>query len=283
MDEYRRIRLDLTGFDPDFLSAVIFQQGALGIEEFSEETWFAFFPGQFNLKDFGQLAEQLKKMNPDLEPDQLVMTSLEARDWNTEWKKYFRPLKIGEKVWVSPPWDKPEIGPGKYVIIIDPQMAFGSGSHESTQLVIEAMQKYLHKQDRVLDAGTGSGILAILAGKMGCREVCAFDTDPVALENARHNANLNRISDIRFFVDDGSHLPDGEFDLVLANINKNVLLKLLPRLSEKLNPAGRIIFSGILESDEADFKKAMRRNFSFFPTLRKNEWIAICAEKRLVT
>jgi len=109
MKTYKQIRLDINGFDKDILSAILFNRGALGIEEFSNNLWFIFMPSEFNLTDLGELSDYLKKVNHNFGLNQIVMTKLEERDWIAEWKNYFSPIKIGKKVWITPPWENVEI------------------------------------------------------------------------------------------------------------------------------------------------------------------------------
>ncbi len=276
---YLKIRLGINGFDPEMLPAVLFETGCLGIEEFSADTWLAYFPAEFGENNLSSLMDRLQAIHPGLHPDQVAITPLPASDWNSEWKKHFRPLKVGEKIWVAPPWDLPEVAAGETVIIIDPQMAFGTGGHESTRLMIRAVEKYVRKGDTVLDAGSGSGILSILARKLGAVSVFGFDIEPEAIENAYHNLELNHTDGIEFRIGDQSVIPAGEFGLVLANINRNVLLDMFSLLAEKTQKGGRLVLSGLLDSDEKTVLRQKPRQLLLVEKQQENEWIALIFEK----
>ncbi|MEJ2052154.1 MAG: 50S ribosomal protein L11 methyltransferase, partial [Calditrichota bacterium] len=214
-------------------------------------------------------------------PEQILVTSHKEENWNEEWQKHFQPVKIGKFIWVAPPWDLPNLREGDILIQIDPQMAFGTGSHETTQLMIRAMQKFCRERMTVLDAGAGSGILAILASKLGASRVIGFDIEPEAIENARHNARLNQVASIDFRLGDEQEIPDDKFDLVLANINRNTLIRLIPILRQHLKQNGILIMSGILLTDEPDLAKVYEDGFNCQERLTENEWIALVLKKIL--
>lgn len=272
---YLQLRLELSGFNSDVLSALLFREGCLGIEELSRHIWLVYFPPDTAESSISSLVERLQELNPRFRMDQFLITRLPETDWNAEWRKYFRPQRAGKKVWVAPPWEVPRLSPGEILVIIDPQMAFGTGSHQSTRLVILAMEKYLHSGDAVLDAGTGSGILSILAKKMGAGKVFAFDIEADAIENAKHNMKLNDVRRIEFRVGDLSVVPSGQYDLILANINREVLLDLLPPLAEKLAAGGRLILSGFLIDDRETMINAVPSGLRQIDELVLDEWLAL--------
>lgn len=279
MANYLQIRLELSGLNPDILSAVLFREGCLGIEEFSDDVWLVYFPETTAESRISRLVERLRELHPRFRPDQLLITRLPESDWNGEWRKYFRPLRAGKTVWVAPPWDVPRLTPGEILVIIDPQMAFGTGSHQSTRLVILAMEKYLRPGDTVLDVGTGSGILSILAKKIGARDVFGFDIEYDAIENAHHNLKLNRVSGIEFQVGDLSVVPNRKYDLILANISREVLLDMLPTLAEKLASGGRLILSGFLIDDREIMINAIPSGLQLLDELHLDEWLGLVLKK----
>lgn len=278
---YYQIRMNLQGFDKDILSAVLFAEGCSGVEEFAEDTWLVYLDGTQDRQKLAALCNRITALNPDMQPDQLLVTSHEAEDWNSEWKKHFQPLRIGEHIRVAPPWDLPELKKGDILIQIDPRMAFGTGSHETTKLMIRAMEKYCQGEISVLDAGTGSGILAILARKLGAKRVFGFDIEPEAIENAIHNARLNQIDDIDFRLGDEQVIPGEKFDLILANINRNTLIALIPVLKKYLKQNGILIISGILQSDEPAMDDVIQDGFELWERLIENEWSVLVLKKIL--
>jgi ribosomal protein L11 methyltransferase len=278
---YYQIRMNLQGFDKDILSAVLFSEGCSGVEEFAEDTWLVYLDGTQDRQKLAALCTRVTALNPDMQPDQLLVTSHEAEDWNSEWKKHFQPLRIGEHIRVAPPWDLPELKKGDILIQIDPRMAFGTGSHETTKLMIRSMEKYCQGEISVLDAGTGSGILAILARKLGAKRVVGFDVEPEAIENAIHNARLNQIDNIDFRLGDEQVIPGEKFDLILANINRNTLIELIPVLKKYLKQNGILIISGILQTDEPAMTPVIRDGFERLERLTENEWSALVLKKIL--
>ncbi|MCK4824407.1 50S ribosomal protein L11 methyltransferase, partial [bacterium] len=157
--------------------------------------------------------------------------TIPAQDWNSQWRKNFKPIKVTSRIIVKPPWEKCNCSGNQVVVDIMPRMAFGTGTHETTQLCLALLEIYMKPGEAVLDIGTGSGILAITAAKLGACCVLAVDTDEHAVENARENVVQNgvegRVEVLKGTVDS---IVSRTFDLILANINRNILTTLLPKL-----------------------------------------------------
>lgn len=277
--EYLVMELSVSEFDKDLLSSELFSHGCAGIEEFSDDRWRIYFSLVLSARQQQQLLEKLKRLNPSLDLKETIFSVQPQQDWNAEWKKHYRPLNITGRIWVAPPWEQPRLKKGEILLIIDPQMAFGTGNHESTQLMIRALEKYLTPNLRVLDAGTGSGILAILAKKLGAIEVFAFDIEPEAIDNARHNALINKTTEIDFRCGDFTVVPAGEFDVILANINRNILLELMSSFRKVLRRNGLLILSGILTSDEEVLQKAMSGWLEYLEKFEDKDWISLVLKK----
>jgi len=185
----------------------------------------------------------------------LKLTSRREEDWANAWKAHFHVHRIGEHVVVRAPWHKYEPNGGDDVVVeLDPGMAFGTGLHPSTKLCMVGLEREIELGDRVLDVGTGSGILAIAAVKLGAGKVDALDIEPVAVrsavENAERNGVANRVTIALGSV--GEDHPDvGTYDLVLANIIARILIELAPGIAAAVAPAGRLVLSGIIETREA--------------------------------
>ncbi len=273
------MEIAVSNLDKDLLSAALFQNGCAGIEECSSHRWRIYFSNALSPSRQRSIIRNLRTMLPSLEPDSIVFSLNSWQDWNEEWKKYFRPIKVTSRIWVAPPWHLPPRRKEEICLIVDPQMAFGTGSHESTQLMIRAMEKYMPPHARVLDVGTGSGILAILARKLHARQVFACDIEPEAIENARHNADLNDVHDITFQCGELPMIFAANFDVILANINLGVLLDLIPDLANKLKPQGVLILSGILIVDEQSMLQAAVNHFMCIERFEKREWLALVLEK----
>lgn len=194
----------------------------------------------------------------DLSPvGELRRQEVAEEDWANGWKEYFHPLKIGAIV-IKPSWREWQESPGELIITLDPGMAFGTGLHPTTRLMLEALQKHVHADTTVLDLGSGSGILAIAAAKLGAR-VIASDVDSVAVEVAAGNVSANTMSH-RISVRHGSLdiLAGERVDLILANIIASVLITLARPLREALRPGAAVLASGIIQERLEEVCEAFR-------------------------
>ena len=280
LKSYVELRLPLQGMDSDALSGVLFRHGCLGIQEISEKEWIVYFPGNWSPEHLQQLFAALHQFHPQFNKEQVHIETIPHRDWNAEWRKFFKPIEATEGVWVRPPWEELPANARGLEIIIDPQMAFGTGHHETTRLMMQAMQKSTVKNASVLDLGTGSGILAILAEKMGASGVVGVDIDPEAIDNAQHNRALNRADKIEFLVGDISAVEDRLFSLVLANIHFDVLLNLALPIYHILQDEGRLILSGILQTDVNRLSYIYKHaGLVVEERFTLNEWAALVLEK----
>jgi ribosomal protein L11 methyltransferase len=189
--------------------------------------------------------------------DFLIETgSLADQDWGENWKKFFKPLRVTERIIVKPPWIALSPKKGEIVIDIHPGMAFGTGTHSSTKLILRALEKNLKgKKPSVLDVGTGSGILSIAAARLGAREVWALDVDVVAVENARENLLQNSVSKTVTVMRGSVGSVRKRFDLLLANIDYKSLRRMRIALLRHLKTEGLLIVSGILERDAEAFRR----------------------------
>ena len=201
---------------------------------------------------------------------------IDGDDWIDIWKKHFRPIHLG-KIVVVPEWIKYDKKPDEEIVLLDSNMAFGTGEHETTSMCVELLQKYLRAGDTVLDVGCGSGILGISAAKLGAGKCYLTDIDPIAVESARHNALKNGVAD-RVSVAE-SNLADGaviQADIVLANITAEVLVLLAPDIKKYLKEGGTVILSGIIEDRLEKVKSAyFGQGMSAVEAHKKGEWYAL--------
>jgi ribosomal protein L11 methyltransferase len=184
-----------------------------------------------------------------------ALAEVADEDWGEGWKRHFRPLDVG-RVRVRPSWIEAPPPEGSVEVVLDPGMAFGTGSHPTTALCLAALSDALLVRPgaSVLDVGTGSGLLAIAAKKLGAARVAANDEDPVAVDVARENAQKNGVA-LELTLSPAADIP-GRFDVVVANILANVLVDLAPSLAGKLGPGGVLFLSGILGSQEEEVRRA---------------------------
>jgi ribosomal protein L11 methyltransferase len=197
---------------------------------------------------------------------------LAEEDWVRRSQAQFGPVRAGERLWVVPSWHTPPADPDAIVVRIDPGLAFGTGSHPSTKLVLNRLEEAILGNERVLDYGCGSGILAIAAGKLGAGRLAAVDTDPQALEVAAENARLNGLKLHAALPQD---LAPGTWDLVLANILAGPLVALAPELAARTRQGGLLLLSGILDSQAAEVSAAYRKNFSMKNPVREDDWVLL--------
>lgn len=197
------------------------------------------------------------------------------KNWNEVWESNFEPITIGDKVFVRATFHQPR-PEFLYEIVIDPKMAFGTGHHQTTSMMLQLMLENEFNDKHVLDMGCGTGILAILAAKLGAAEILAIDYDPVCYESAIENAQLNGISNIKAVCGSKEAIPDGPYDTILANINRNILLDQMQRYGEVLKPGGEIYFSGFYETPDLDIiiNEALKYGLIYIIHKKDKEWVA---------
>ncbi len=205
-----------------------------------------------------------------------AVARLEDEDWVRRSQSQFGPLQVGDRLWIVPSWHTPP-DPGAIVVRLDPGLAFGTGSHASTRLVLKYLEKHVRKTDRVLDYGCGSGILAIVAAMLGAADVAAVDIDPQALTTTLENASANGVS-LRVMAPEA--LPAETYDVVLANILAGPLIALEPQLASRTRAGGRIALSGILESQAADVIAAYARDFDIAVGAADEGWALVSGKRK---
>ena len=179
---------------------------------------------------------------------QVETVGVKESDWADVWKKYYKPVRISDRLVIVPAWEEyPENG-RELIVRMDPGMAFGTGTHETTRLCAAFVEKYLKPTDRVMDVGTGSGILAIIAAKLGAREIDAFDIDANAVLVAQRNCADNGAPFIRCAVSDLIAEADGEYDFVCANIVADIIVRMAPDVGAHICHGGLLVVSGIIET-----------------------------------
>lgn len=206
---------------------------------------------------------------------------LENKNWNEEWEKNFQPVVIKDRCIIRASFHIPE-KKYEYDVVINPKMSFGTGHHETTSMMIQHMLEMNLRNKKVMDAGSGTGILAIMASKLGASSVTAFDIEQWAYDNSKENIEQNHCTNI--YVSIGSiesvDLPKASFDVILANINKNVLLDEILVYSHFLKENGQLILSGFYEEDVEDIDAVAKKYFlSMALKNTKNKWASIVYEK----
>jgi ribosomal protein L11 methyltransferase len=272
------------------VSNFLIEQGATGIEELEGDVEWQRLRTYFEqdgkekavLHSLHRYLKSLKEINPEIPRPHVKTTTLPEQDWGENWKRFFKPLQVTSKFVVKPPWSRIRSKRGQIPIDITPGMAFGTGTHATTILCIQALEQRLKKRGlSVLDVGTGSGILSIIAAKLGAQEVWGIDIDGVAVENARENVGKNHVSDIVRIRKGSISALHRKCDVIVANIDLKSLVRMRKPLLSRLNNRGSLILSGILEED----KERIRRHYLETGLLRciketqEGEWVCLTFKK----
>ncbi len=228
--------------------------------------------------------ENILKVLPDMAGFDLGALTVsrqgvKEQDWSECWKQYYKPFRAGKRLVIKPSWENWEKQPGDLIIELDPGMAFGTGTHETTAMCVELIEKH-YRGGKVLDVGTGSGILAIAAARLGATDVLGVDIDPMAVRMARENVEKNGLSaviDIRE-GDLVAGLGDVRCDFAVANILADVIALLAGPMKKHLVPGAQFVCSGILKEREDDVKAVLEKNgYRLFDRLQKGDWVALAA------
>jgi ribosomal protein L11 methyltransferase len=273
------------------VSNFLMEQGIRGIEEVDEDLKSqglrAYFPEDGKekriLHALRRYLKSLKKIIPEIPRTQIITASVPEQDWGENWKRFFKPVQVTSRFVVKPPWSKVRLRRGQIPIDITPGMAFGTGTHATTLLCIRALEERLKKRGlSVLDVGTGSGILSIIAAKLGAREVWGIDIDGVAVENARENIEKNHVSTLVRIRKGGIGCLQKKFDVVVANIDLKSLRRMRRPLSNHLKIRGFLILSGVLK----DEKDRLRQYFietgllEWEKDTEKGDWVCLTFKRK---
>lgn len=202
------------------------------------------------------------------------------QNWNQQWEETIKAQTVGD-FFIKPTWSHEAVPQNKILLEIDPKMSFGTGYHETTRLMLKVLPDVIDENDFVIDAGTGTGILSIAAIKLGAHRVLAFDIDEWSINNTKENILLNEVSENIEVVKGSSEVIDHskKADVVLANIERNIILDIFDDLHSALKEKGRIVLSGLLKSDQHVIEERLGRDYRIKKISQENEWIAIQAKK----
>ena len=218
----------------------------------------------------------------DLGTLQIDTVNVKDEDWSEVWKQFYKPFRAGKSLVVKPTWEPYNPQSGDRVIEIDPGMAFGSGTHETTGMCLELLEEAVHGGERVIDVGTGSGILAIGAALLGAKDVLAIDIDPTAVKVARENVAHNHLEQTVTTLE-GNLLEkvDAQCEVCVANIIADVICMFAAPLNEHIVPGGLFICSGIIKEREQDVVNALTAaDYTILETKRKGEWVAMLSRRK---
>ncbi len=290
---YRECVLEVARDDAEALSETLFDLGALSVSvedadaDTPDEDPLFGEPGHEPTRLAWNRSRVVALLGDDADPALLVVAAanalglspapaytvreVEEQDWVRLTQSQFEPIHIGEHIWVVPSWhDAPE--PDAVVLELDPGLAFGTGSHPTTRLCMEWLEQHVQPGERALDYGCGSGILAIVAKKLGAGETVGVDIDPNAVEASRYNAERNRVEAGFSLPDDA---PEGTFDLVVANILSNPLKLMAAMLCARVRPGGRLVLSGVLERQAEEVAAAYAGAIPLSVWRARDGWVCL--------
>lgn len=243
----------------------------------------AYFAEEDNIEDVLQYVNErlteLKEMGLDLGEAKVEHEKMHEEDWANTWKQYYKPSKVGEKIVVKPIWEEYEAKDEELVVELDPGMAFGTGTHETTRMCIQSLERYVKEESTVFDVGCGSGILAIAAAKLGAKLAVGVDLDPVAVESSIENVGYNDLNNIEILHGNLVEVIDGKADIVVANILAEIICILTDDVKRVLKDGGVFITSGIIH-DRVDMvcEKLEATGFEVIEKNRDGEWNCIVAK-----
>ena len=249
----------------------------------------AYFSSDDNIDAMtAQIAVFLNRLasdHPGATITQPTVTTIRTEDWSTSWKVHFKPLRVGRRLLIVPSWEEAVPGPDDIVLRLDPGMAFGTGGHETTRLCLELLERIMDEMSTfvtpsILDLGTGSGILAMAAVRLGAGRVCAVDIDHLAVKVAQENLTINGLAEYVECSNTTLEKLTGTFDVILANILAEELVRLAPDLSKRLAAGGKLVLSGILAEKEVFVRDGFTGQLlNYIETLRDGEWVALLFQK----
>ncbi|EHL73500.1 MULTISPECIES: 50S ribosomal protein L11 methyltransferase [Bacillus] len=234
------------------------------------------------VEEIKQAINNLVLFDIDIGENKVTISEVHEEEWATAWKKYYNPVKVSEKFTIVPTWEeyKP-VSTDELIIELDPGMAFGTGTHPTTVMCLQALEKIVKPGDRVIDVGTGSGVLSIGAALLGAEKVMAFDLDEVAVRAARLNTKLNKVQDV--VTVQQNNLLDGvseQADVVVANILAEVIVRFAEDAAKVVKPGGYFITSGIIQKKRQEVIEVLTKcGFKIEETMLMEDWVAIIAKR----
>jgi ribosomal protein L11 methyltransferase len=282
------LTVDLPTADAELVEHLLHESGASGLEvrdgtppllpnvrypRAGEVIVVAYFDGK---KAANKASSSLRSRHPALTA---LVEAVEDKDWSNEWKHQIRPVQVG-RFWVGPSWEAPNAPKDKVQLVIEPKMAFGTGDHPTTSMCLAAVDDFMqsHPGASVLDVGTGTGVLALAAKKVGAKKVVATDNDPIAVELSEENAEVNAVKGVEFSTRPLQQVK-GTFDLVVANILANTLIELAPLLCARAKH--KVVLAGVLAPQRADVARAfVKEGLTDLGGMTTGEWVRLDFERK---
>ena len=280
MQNYKQYEISSKPFNIDLLSGLLWELDILGINENDKSLIISTnIESNINLDKVKNLLNILVTENL-IESFEVLESLLENKNWNEEWEKKINVIKVSDNIVIKPSFRKYEPSENELVLVIDPKMSFGTGEHQTTKIVLQLLEKYIKTDDKVLDVGSGTALLGIAASKLGASYVVAVDNDEWCFINGKENAQRNEVEDIDIIMGTINDVNTKDFNLVLANINRNILIEIKESLFAKVKLNGKIILSGILKTDLEEIKRQFTElGLTALEIHQIDEWIGIVLDK----
>jgi ribosomal protein L11 methyltransferase len=271
---YKELTFSVAAEEDYYRDLLINSLSAIGFDTFEEtETGFkAYIPASdYNQESVDLALSEYNEMFSFEYEEKLIP----YQNWNELWESNFEPLEISDQCYVRATFHQPR-PEFKYEVVIDPKMAFGTGHHQTTSMMMRWMLESNFVDKSVLDMGCGTGILAILASKLGAAEIVAIDYDSLCFESTVENSRLNNVNNLKALCGSKEAIPDQQFDIILANINRNILLDQLERYADALTANGSIYLSGFYQGEDLEMikEKAQSLNLEFRGVKEDKDWVA---------
>lgn len=267
-------------FNIDLVSGALWELDILGINEF--DNFITVFTNERSTTNkevinscLNDLVEEKNLISFRIQEDYI-----ENRNWNEEWENKLQVIEVSDRIIVKPSFREYNSHDNQIVLIIDPKMSFGTGEHQTTKLVLQLLEKYLVKGDKVLDVGSGTAVLGIAASKLGADRVFCVDNDEWCYLNGLENVERNNLNNLTLVQGTINNINENDFSFITANINKNVLLEIKSLLYQKLNNKGILVLSGILKSDAEEIERQFTgEGLTALEIKQLDEWISIVFKK----
>ncbi len=276
MKSYKEFIITTDPFNVEILSSILWQLNIDGINE--EVNCLKVFAQDENVT-VQSIEEELKHLqeNKLLREFSVQENYIVEKNWNEEWEKSREVVHVSDKIVIKPTFKEYESKPSEIVLTLDPKMSFGTGDHQTTRICLMFIEKYLRPEMKVLDAGSGTAILGIAAAKLGAEKVIAFDIDEWCYDNGIENNQLNNVVDkVEIRKCELMDIQENDFNLIIANIQKNILLELAEGFKSRIKSSGILVLSGLLEIDrDAIVSRYSEFGFKEIDFLKIDEWIGI--------
>lgn len=280
MKNYNQFNISATPFNVDLLSGALWNLDILGLNEY--DNYLSIFVYEDSDISKPIIEKTLQKLVDEslLESYAITEEHVENQNWNAEWESRINVIEVSERIVIKPSFREYKESKNQIVITIDPKMSFGTGEHETTKIMLKLVDKYIERGLKVLDVGSGTSVLGIAASKLGAENVVSVDNDEWCYINGLENVEKNSVSNVSVVHGTIEDINESDFDIVLANINKNVLIEIKEKLWRKVKPSGLLLLSGLLDIDREDIERQFTPlGLTALESLQLENWIGIVFKK----